>query len=200
MDNVLNVYVSPLEMDNPKDRLIDLPMAQPDLEALLQDLGTDLPLYVEVSDYCGRDYLIDHLPEDLDLEELNLLAQKLSAFDPIQEVGFQGLIRMDLGKGLSELPLSRLIDLANSVDCCHVVPSATNDNQLGHFYVDNDFPVIPSGLPEEVYPLLDYEAIGRKARTEEGGVFTPCGYVIQHSDLDISYSQSRGGLELEASL
>lgn len=88
MDNVLNVYVSPLEMDNPKDRLIDLPMAQPDLEALLQDLGTDLPLYVEVSDYCGRDYLIDHLPEDLDLEELNLLAQKLSAFDPIQEAGF----------------------------------------------------------------------------------------------------------------
>lgn len=98
---------------------------------------------------------------------------------------------------MTQLPLCRLIDLANSADCCHVAPGIGNDEQLGHFYVDNDFPVIPSGLPEEVYEVLDYAAIGRKARMEEGGVFTSEGYVVQHTDLDVSYSQSRCGPQME---
>lgn len=42
-----------------------------------------------------------------------------------------------------------------------------------------------------------YEAIGRKARMEEGGVFTSAGYVVQHSDLDVSYSQSLCGPQME---
>ena len=57
--------------------------------------------------------------------------------------------------------------------------------------------MIPPGLPEEVYKILDYEAIGRKARMEEGGVFTSAGYVVQHSDLDVSYSQSLCGPQME---
>lgn len=69
---------------------------------------------------------------------------------------------MDLDKGMTELPLCRLVDLANSADCCHVAPGIGNDEQLGHFYVDNDFPVIPPGLPEEVYEVLDYAAIAER--------------------------------------
>ncbi len=84
-----------------------------------------------------RDYV--KLPEDMDLKELNFLAGKLAEFDPTQEAAFAGLVRMDLDKGMSELPLCRLIDLANSVDCCHIAPGVENDEQLGHFYVDNDF-------------------------------------------------------------
>ena len=64
--------------------------------------------------------------------------------------------------------------------------------------MDNDFPVIPPGLPEEVYEVLDYAAIGRKARMEEGGVFTSEGYVVQHTDLDVSYSQSHCGPQMES--
>ena len=129
---------------------------------------------------------------------MNLLARKLAELSPYQEVAFEGLVRMDLNKGMAELPLCRLIDLANSADCCHVVQAVRNDEQLGRFYVDNDFPVIPPNLPEEVYPLLDYGAIGRKARMEESGVFTSGGYVVQHSDLDVSYSRSLRGPQMEA--
>ena len=39
--------------------------------------------------------------------------------------------------------------------------------------------------------------IGRKARMEEGGVFTSEGYVVQHSDLDVSYSQSHCEPQME---
>lgn len=190
MKKVFTVYVSPLEMGSTAHRLVDLPMEQETLDTLLLELNTGQPLYTEVSDYCGRDYLVDHMPEDMDLTELNLLAEKLASFEPVQEAALEGLVRMDLDKGMTELPLCRLIDLANSADCCHVAPGIGNDEQLGHFYVDNDFPVIPPGLPKELYEILDYEVIGRKARMEEGGVFTSAGYVVQHSDLDVSYSQS----------
>lgn len=200
MKKTFSVYVSPLEMDSTLGRLTDLPMEQEKLNGLLLELNTGQPLYVEVSDYCGRDYLAGHLPEDMKLTELNLLACKLAELMPWQNASFEGLVRMDLDKGMEELPLNRLIDLANSLDCCHVVAEAGNDEQLGHFYVDNDFPVVPDGLPEEVYELLDYGAIGRKARMEEGGVFTSGGYVVQHSDLDVSYSQSQGGPSMEVGL
>lgn len=43
---------------------------------------------------------------------------------------------MDMDKGMTQLPLCRLIDLANSADCCHIAPGAVNDEQLGHFYVE----------------------------------------------------------------
>lgn len=197
MDKVFTVYVSPLEQERMEDQLIDLPMEQDRLDTLLLEWNTSQPLYVEVSDYYGRDYLAGRLPEDVDLTELNLLANKLADLQALQETAFEGLVRMDLDKGTTELPLCRLIDLANSADCCHVAPGVGNDEQLGHFYVDNDFPVIPPGLPEEVYDILDYEAVGRKARMEEGGVFTSEGYVVQHTDLDVSYSQSHCGPQME---
>ena len=197
MDKVFTVYVSPLEQERMEDQLIDLPMEQDRLDTLLLEWNTGQPLYVEISDYYGRDYLAGHLPEDVDLPELNLLANKLADLQALQETAFEGLVRMDLDKGMTELPLCRLIDLANSADCCHVAPGVGNDEQLGHFYVDNDFPVIPPGLPEEVYEVLDYAAIGRKARMEEGGVFTSEGYVVQHTDLDVSYSQSHCGPQME---
>lgn len=197
MDKVFIVYVSPLELGSTEDELVDMPMNQEGLDRLLQKMGTEQSLYTEVSDYCGREYLAEHMPEDMDLTELNLLAEKLAAFEPIQEAAFEGLIRMDLDKGTMELSLCRLIDLANSADCCHVAPGVGNDEQLGHFYVDNNFPVIPPGLPEEVYEVLDYAAIGRKARMEEGGVFTSEGYVVQNADLDVSYSQSHCGPQME---
>lgn len=199
MKKGFTIYVSPLEMDSTTHQFVDLPMDQKQLDTLLFEMNTGQPLHTEVSDYCGREYLVDHMPEDMDLTELNLLAEKLASFEPVQEAAFEGLVRMDLDKGTTELPLCRLIDLANSADCCHVAPTVGNDEQLGHFYVDNDFPVIPPGLPEEVYDILDYEAIGRKARMEEGGVFTSAGYVVQNADLDVSYSQSHCGPQMEVS-
>lgn len=156
MNKGFTVYVSPLEMDSTAHRLVELPMEQEKLDALQLELNTGSPLYTEVSDFCGREYLEEHLPEDMDLTELNLLAEKLASLEPVQEAAFEGLVRMDLDKGMTELPLCRLVDLANSADCCHVAPGVGNDEQLGHFYVDNDFPVIPPGLPEEVYEVLDY--------------------------------------------
>ncbi len=77
MNKGFTVYVSPLEMDSTAHRLVELPMEQEKLDALQLELNTGSPLYTEVSDFCGREYLEEHLPEDMDLTELNLLAEKL---------------------------------------------------------------------------------------------------------------------------
>ena len=74
MNKGFTVYVSPLEMDSTAHRLVELPMEQEKLDALQLELNTGSPLYTEVSDFCGREYLEEHLPEDMDLTELNLLA------------------------------------------------------------------------------------------------------------------------------
>ena len=47
---------------------------------------------------------MEHLPEDLDLTALNLLAGKLAALDPTREAAFEGLVRMDLERGRQSFP------------------------------------------------------------------------------------------------
>ena len=69
MNKGFTVYVSPLEMDSTAHRLVELPMEQEKLDALQLELNTGSPLYTEVSDFCGREYLEEHLPEDMDLTE-----------------------------------------------------------------------------------------------------------------------------------
>lgn len=68
MKKVLTVYVTPLEMDSAEYHLVDLPAAQDRLDTLLLEMNKGFPLYTEVSDYCGREYLADHMPEDMDLK------------------------------------------------------------------------------------------------------------------------------------
>ena len=74
MNKGFTVYIGPLEMDSVAHRLVELPMEQGKLAALRLELNTGSPLYTEVSDFCGREYLEEHMPEDMDLTALNLLA------------------------------------------------------------------------------------------------------------------------------
>ena len=87
---------------------------------------------------------------------------------------------MEDAKGQDSLDICRAIDLAYSTACCHVVPSALNDSQLGRFYAENGFFSELDKLSDEMFELLDFESIGTKMRKGEGGVFTTHGYVVQH--------------------
>ena len=88
-----------------------------------------------------------------------------------------------------EIPISRLIDLAYSTDCCHVVDEALNDSQLGRFCAENGFVPEAETLPDHVFDLLDFERIGREHRQREGGILVertadhPGGYVEQRDEL-----------------
>ncbi len=118
------------------------------------------------------------------LYELNALAGKLATMRDPQLVALDGLAKMENEKMEGPIPLGKLIDLSHSVDCCHVVPEVSNDDQLGRFYAENGFLPETEGLPEVLFEILDYEFLGRRARVNEGGVFTDVGYVMRDGELN----------------
>lgn len=143
-------------------------------------------LYWEIEEYYSFSELEPFLTGEADLCELNALAQKLSELDERQIASFKGLVNMEVEK-LEPLGIPRLIDLAYSVDCCHVVPEAKDDASLGRFYADNGFVSKVENLSDELFELLDFQKIGRECRVGECGVFTSGGYVVQHTELAEAY-------------
>ena len=147
----------------------------------------------DICDYYDFHYLAPLISDARNLYELNALSRKLADLDPVQQTAFAGLLEMEIKKRDGDILVPRLIDLAYSTDCCHVVGEALDDSQLGRFYADNGFIPITDKIPDSVYELLDFEALGRKVRSEEGGVFVDrntygCGgYVVRHTDFVEAY-------------
>lgn len=142
-------------------------------------------LYLEIEDYYDYEELEPYLAnESVSLYALNALAEQLATLNDIQRVSFWGLLQMESNKREGPITLQRIRDLAASVDCCHVVGEALNTSQLGRFYAENCFVPEVENLTDEVFELLDFGTIGLRAQKKEGGVFTPYGYVVQHSDLE----------------
>ena len=87
----------------------------------------------------GYNYLAPFIRDALNLYELNALSRKLADLNPAQQTAFAGFLKMEIEKRDGDILVPKLIDLAYSVDCCHVVAEALNDAQLGRFYADNGF-------------------------------------------------------------
>lgn len=86
--------------------------------------------YWQVEDMGRYEFLAPHL-DGYDLYQLNALAEKLRTFGDVDAVAFEGLVQMELNNlyqnNGDDLTLRRVLDLAYSVDCCHVVPGITDD-------------------------------------------------------------------------
>ena len=134
--------------------------------------------YWQVEDLGRYDFLVPYL-DKCDLCQFNALAEQISTFNEADAIAFEGLVQMESDK----LTVQRLLDLAYSVDCCHVVPEVRDDTALGRFYVENDFLPELERVPDKVLELLDYEKIGRTMQQGESCVITPHGYVERHSEL-----------------
>ena len=152
-------------------------------------LQTDDILYMEIEDYYAFEYLSPHLDGlDISLNELNDLAAQLAALDEVQEVAFDGFLRMEVQNKVDTnggvITLQDLRDLAVSAktDCYHVVDAA-DDAQLGRFYAENDFIPELDGVSDEVFEMLDFAGIGRMMRCSENGVFVGGLYVLQDGEL-----------------
>ena len=142
-------------------------------------------LYFEVEKSYRGEYLVNALKWNATLPELNILAWKVAEMDEGQEAILEGLIKMEQKKqDVPWLPYPKLLQLAENTACCHRVPQARNDSQLGRFYAENGFVEGVDDLPDRLFELLDFEKIGRDARLAEGGVFTEdSGYVVRHQEL-----------------
>lgn len=183
---IISVYMG--NPDNHNHAELELPAAPWELLDALDKLRLEdgQQLYWQVEDMGRYDFLAPHL-DGYDLYQFNALAEQLSTFSNTDAVAFEGLVEMEIDKlcrsNGGELTLPRVLDLAYSADCCHVVQGITDDAALGQFYLENDFLPELENVPDSVLKMLDYEKIGRSMREGEGGVFTPHGYVMQESEL-----------------
>lgn len=131
---------------------------------------------------CG--HLSPYLDHGGTLPELNALTQRLSELGETELHIMEGLIRMEQPQpGITPIPLSRLIDMAYSTDCCHLVEGVVTDVQLGRFCAENGFVPEAEGLSDKAFELLDFTKIGRDSREAEGGAFTRGGYIQRREEL-----------------
>ena len=185
-EKVFGVYLAKEDPESDACAKLDLPAQPWELLDALDKLHLQEGdcLYLEIDNYYDFEELEAVLRDQEDsLAELNDLAERLTRLNAVQRTALQGLIQMETAKEANGISVSRLRDLTESVNGCHVVQEASNDRQLGRFYAENGFVPEVEGLPDEVFELLNFEAIGHRAREEEGGVFTTGGYVLQNSDL-----------------
>ena len=189
---IFEVYLAKEDVPNNEAYAkLDLPASLWELWDALDKvrLQTDDILYMEIEDYFAFAYLSPHLDGlDISLNELNDLAALLSALDEVQEVAFDGFLRMEVQNKVDTnggvITLQDLRDLAVSAktDCYHVVDAA-DDAQLGRFYAENEFIPELDGVSNEVFEMLDFAGIGRMMRCNENGVFVGSLYVLRDGEL-----------------
>ena len=190
MRSVIDVYLA--KRDSPGDyATLSLPASPYAILDALERVRPDGPDDVDlaVEEYHGFSYLAPYILPQPDLYGLNVLAEKLSELNEYEATAFHGLVRMEADKADGKLSVRRLLDLAYSTDCCHVVADVLNYSQLGRFYADNGFVPEVENLSDEAFDLLDFEQIGRRMKSGEDGVFMersadePGGYVVRHEEL-----------------
>ena len=81
--------------------------------------------------------------------------------------------------------LQDLINLTGNLDCFDYLAGVVSDHDLGYYWIEE------SGCFTESMGRLgnyiDYESFGRDIQLEEGGTFTPEGYVMKRDSLDEFY-------------
>ena len=170
-EKTFGVYLAKEDPESDAYAKLDLPAQPWELLDALDKLHLQEGdrLYLEIDDYYDFEELATVLRDQEDsLAELNDLAERLTRLNAVQCTALQGLIRMETAKGGGEISVTQLRNLTESVDCCHVVPETIDDSQLGRFYAENGFVPEVEGISDTVFELLDFAAIGLRARKEEG--------------------------------
>ena len=189
---IFEVYLAKEDVPNNEAYAkLDLPASPWELWDAMEKvrLNEGEQLYMEIEDYEAFGHLAPYLDGlDISLIELNDLAAQLAALDEVQEVAFDGFLRMEVQNKVDTnggvITLQNLRDLAVSAktDCYHVVDAA-DDAQLGRFYAENEFVPELDGISDEVFKMLDFAGIGRMMRCSENGVFVNSLYVLRDGEL-----------------
>ncbi len=133
------------------------------------------------------------LGDNVDLYELNLLAQRLATLNEDDQMGMDGLLKMEKERYSGPISLPRLINLTFNTDICLLAPQVSNTQELGALLYTCEM------LSDEAMALLDtteegsgfqerlLEVLGEQHQEEHGGVFTSRGYVEPGQDFKEVY-------------
>ena len=131
--------------------------------------------------------------DNVDLYELNLLAQRLTTLSEDDQMGMEGLLKIEMERYSASISLPRLINLTFNTDICLLAPQVSNAQELGVLLHTCQM------LSDEAMALLDtteegsgfqerlLEVLGEQHQEEHGGVFTAWGYVEPGQDFKEVY-------------
>ena len=118
-------------------------------------------------------HLAEKLGEHEHPDELNYLGKLLEMqFDADREKFAAAIALGDHASSVEEL-----INLAQNLDCYWIYPSVHNEEDYGHYLVDE---LEEPELPEEAKKYFMYEEYGRDAAINDGGLFTEQGYIYNN--------------------
>lgn len=176
----------------------DIPLKLPATDAEMLDaldrarVISERDIYSVTVASCEKDYLPQFIPENANLFELNLLAKRLAGLDDWQQDCFEGLVMRDsIETDYAPIKLERLVNMTCSTDNCQIAYNVRDARALGVFYLENGFyDEQLRGMSEDMIAMLDTEKLGRASHSDEGGVFTPGGYVLL-GDIKQIYSSDK---------
>ena len=120
-------------------------------------------------------HLAEKLGEHEHPDELNYLGKLLEMqFDDDREKFAAAIALGDHASSVEEL-----INLAQNLDCYWIYPSVHNEEDYGHYLVDE---LEEPELPEEAKKYFMYEEYGRDAAINDGGLFTEQGYIYNNQN------------------
>ena len=117
--------------------------------------------------------LTEHLSEYSHPDELNYLRKLLEMqFDDDREKFIAAIEYGDHADSLQDI-----INLAQNLDCYWIYPSVHNEEEYGHYLVDE---LEEPELSDEVKRYFMYEEYGRDASINDDGMFTEKGYIYNN--------------------
>ena len=135
---------------------------------------------------------------NINLYDLNLLAQRLTALTPEENTGMEALLAMEWSRRRGPVSLEHLINLTYNTDVCCLAPQVSNLQELGAFLYENEM------LSKEAMALLDtteedsefraslLKLLGEQHKEDHGGVFTKRGYAELGGEIRPVYAYQPG--------
>ena len=109
------------------------------------------------------------------MDELNYLGNLLSMQSDEDRDKFTAAVTLGERAG----NIKDLINLAQNLDCYWIYPTVQNEEDYGHYLIDE---VDELELPEEAKKYFMYEDYGRDAARGDGGRFTEQGYIYNNKN------------------
>ena len=176
---ILSGYLSNLGKyteGRPSGEWVTFPTTAEHLKEVFDRIGIDFKHYEEwhftefQSTIPG---LTEHLSEYSHPDELNYLGKLLEMqFDDDREKFIAAIEYGDHADSLQDI-----INLAQNLDCYWIYPSVHNEEEYGHYLVDE---LEEPELSDEVKRYFMYEEYGRDASINDDGMFTEKGYIYNN--------------------
>ena len=178
---ILSGYLSNLRKyteGRPVGEWVTFPTTAEHLKEVFDRIGID---FKENGEWHFTEYqsaipgLAARLGENEHPDELNYLAKLLE----MQRDGDKELFTAAVTLGDHASSVQELINLAQNLDCYWLYPSVKNEEDYGHYLVDE---LEEPEIPEEARKYFMYEEYGRDAAINDGGLFTEQGYIYNNQN------------------